>query len=185
LFFGFSEKVSESEYMADQLTWLGVFTYMQIAIMKFVETSMFTIFLPIGIILRAFPPTRGAGAVMIALAIGFYIVYPFTYTMLVASAPKTISGCDLNVEIGPSNELQKTCPIAPGAIPGAIEQAQSAAATFEVEFPKVKSGANTIFYVVWIYMLISIGAALMFTRTISPLLGADISEIGRSMFKML
>jgi hypothetical protein len=185
LFFGFSEKLSESEYMADQLTWLGVFTYMQIAIMKFVETSMFTIFLPIGIILRAFPPTRGAGAVMIALAIGFYMVYPFTYTILVASAPKVIEGCNLNIEVGPSTQLQKACPIAPGAMPGAIEQAQSAAATLDISFPQVKSGASTIFYIVWINMLISIGAALMFTRTISPLLGADISEIGRSMFKMM
>jgi len=37
----------------------------------------------------------------------------------------------------------------------------------------------------WLYMIISLGAAFLFIRSISPLLGADISEIGRSMFKML
>jgi len=37
--------------------------------------------LPIGAILRIFPPTRDAGSFMIASAIGFYFIYPFTYVM--------------------------------------------------------------------------------------------------------
>lgn len=38
-------------------------------------------FLVIGILLRAFPPTRGGGAYMIALTLGLYFVFPFTYIL--------------------------------------------------------------------------------------------------------
>jgi len=179
------KKLSETEYLSDELTWLSIFVYMQMSIMKFAQTSMFTIFLPIGIILRSFPPTRGAGAVMVAVSIGMYMVYPFVYTVLVSSAPKTISGCDITVGTGASTQIQKACPIAPGGATATIEQAQTAAATLEVNMPKIKSGASSMLYLVWVYMLISLGSAFLFTRTISPILGADISEIGRSMFKML
>jgi len=41
-------------------------------------------FFSIGVAMRAFPPTRGAGAYMMAAAVGFYFVLPFAY-ILVAS----------------------------------------------------------------------------------------------------
>lgn len=179
------DRLSESEYLGGELTWMSLFIYMQIALMRFAQTSMFTIFLPLGIILRAFPPTRGVSAVMIAIAIGLYIVYPFAYTVLVASAPKTIDGCDISVGVGGVTELTKVCPVAPGGASGTIEQAQAVASTFDVQMPAIKSGTSSIRYMAWLYMIISLGAAFLFIRSISPLLGADISEIGRSMFKML
>ena len=46
--------------------------------------TMLTVFLPIGIVLRAFPFTRSPGNLMIAIAIGFYFVYPIAYGMLLA-----------------------------------------------------------------------------------------------------
>ena len=36
-------------------------------------------FIGVGVLLRAFPPTRGAGAYIIAFALGMYIVFPMTY----------------------------------------------------------------------------------------------------------
>ncbi len=36
-------------------------------------------FITIGVILRAFPPTRGAGAFVIAFSIGMYIIFPMAY----------------------------------------------------------------------------------------------------------
>jgi hypothetical protein len=37
--------------------------------------------LPAGVVLRVFPPTREAGTFLICAAIGFQVVYPFTYVM--------------------------------------------------------------------------------------------------------
>jgi len=42
---------------------------------------MISLILPVGIFLRVFPTTRNSGSFLIAVAIGFYIVFPFTYVV--------------------------------------------------------------------------------------------------------
>lgn len=49
--------------------------------LKFVRDTMMPIFLPVGILLRTFPFTRSAGGALIAIAVGFYVVWPLTYIM--------------------------------------------------------------------------------------------------------
>jgi hypothetical protein len=51
----------------------------QLTLLYLVDGTMKTFVLPAGLILRFFPPTRDAGAFLIALAFGFYIIYPTTY----------------------------------------------------------------------------------------------------------
>jgi len=51
----------------------------QISILYFVDSTMKVFFLPAGLILRFFPPTRDAGAFLIALAFGAQIIFPTTY----------------------------------------------------------------------------------------------------------
>jgi hypothetical protein len=51
----------------------------QIALLYLVDSTMINFFLPAGLILRFFPPTRDAGAFLISVAFGFQIVFPTTY----------------------------------------------------------------------------------------------------------
>ena len=51
----------------------------QIALLYLVDGTMLPLFLPAGLVLRFFPPTREAGAFLISLAFGFQIIYPMTY----------------------------------------------------------------------------------------------------------
>jgi len=51
----------------------------QIALMNLVDGTMTPFLLPAGLILRFFPPTRDAGAFLIALAFGFQFVFPLLY----------------------------------------------------------------------------------------------------------
>jgi hypothetical protein len=51
----------------------------QIALLYLVDSTMVNFFLPAGLILRFFPPTRDAGAFLISMAFGFHIIYPTTY----------------------------------------------------------------------------------------------------------
>ena len=53
----------------------------QIGFLYLVDGLMVPFFLPAGLILRFFPPTRDAGAFLISLAFGFQIVYPATYLL--------------------------------------------------------------------------------------------------------
>lgn len=73
--------------------------YAQITILALINATMYTFFLPAGILLRFFVPTRDAGNFLIAMAIGFQVVFPVTYvvnmmaldkvSMLTTNAPYT------------------------------------------------------------------------------------------------
>jgi hypothetical protein len=69
-------------------TYLSYATYIQKNMLLFVQQVALTVFLPIGIVLRTFPMSRGAGNLFIALGLGAYFVYPLSYSvMLMVSSP--------------------------------------------------------------------------------------------------
>ncbi len=51
-------------------------------LLKYVAENMLAVFLPLGIILRTFHFTRGIGAFFIAMAIGFFFIYPTVTFMM-------------------------------------------------------------------------------------------------------
>jgi len=53
----------------------------QMLILETIRGIMLPFVLPAGLVLRMFSPTREAGAFLMAAAIGFQIVFPFTYVM--------------------------------------------------------------------------------------------------------
>ena len=53
----------------------------QQAILEVVNGIMLPFVLPAGVVLRTFPPTRDAGAFLIAAALGFQLVFTFSYVM--------------------------------------------------------------------------------------------------------
>jgi hypothetical protein len=53
----------------------------QLALLSFIDATMYTFMLPAGILMRFFPPTRDAGVFLIALAIGFQVIFPMTYVL--------------------------------------------------------------------------------------------------------
>ncbi len=61
----------------------------QKALLLFFEASAFKLLLPLGVVLRSFKVTRGMGAMFIAVAVGFYIIYPLLFYLNIAmlSAP--------------------------------------------------------------------------------------------------
>jgi len=183
-------QIAKLEYIGDELTWLMVMLYAQVNLLKFIETSMFTVFLPIGIVLRAFPPTRGAGAVLIAIAIGLYVVFPLSYVVLLTGTPSKIEGCEVGVSVPAEaviaeQQLLTTCPISTDAPAKVASAAMEDLNAYSKVSAKVDSGVSAIRYLAYLYLLISIGATFIFVRSISGMLGADISDLGRSMFKML
>ena len=53
--------------------------------LSIIKAIMIPFVLPIGIFLRIFPTTRTSGSFLIAVAIGFYIVFPFSYVVHAAT----------------------------------------------------------------------------------------------------
>jgi len=62
--------------------------YAQITILSLINATMYTFFLPAGILLRFFIPTRDAGNFLIAMAIGFQVVFPSTYVINIMALDK-------------------------------------------------------------------------------------------------
>ncbi|MEM3369410.1 MAG: hypothetical protein QW783_04310 [Candidatus Micrarchaeia archaeon] len=175
---------AKADYNMNELAWLSLFLYAQIAVLKFIETSLFTLFLPIGLILRSFPPTRGAGAVLVAIAIGFYFVYPLVYTLLYVGGPRQIEGCNLQIQLSPEM-VEKSCPVNIGATESILTSGAEDFAQLDASTLKIQAGMNSMRFMAFVYMLISLGVTFIFIRSLSSILGADISEIGRTMFRML
>jgi len=53
----------------------------QLAILSILDATMYPLFLPAGVLLRFFPPTRDAGTFLITMAIGFQVIFPMTYVL--------------------------------------------------------------------------------------------------------
>lgn len=172
------QELNQAYYLANNLTWLALATYFQMNFLAWIETSAFTVFLPLGIVLRIFPFTRGAGAVLMAIAIGLYLVYPMMmvvmYTMV--DTPK---GCVLPEM---KKEPEKICASDPAAFTHLQERLVREQKT------KLGEGASeTAKMIVYAYFfpLVNVIVTIGFIRTLASFLGADIAEIGRGIFKLI
>ena len=69
-------------------------------LLEFVGSQQLMAMFPIGCVLRAFPWTRGAGAAMIALCVGLYVVFPLLVVVETWVVPRDLanvpSDCSLN-----------------------------------------------------------------------------------------
>jgi len=61
-------------------------------ILETIKGTAIAFVLPVGAVLRIFPPTRDAGSFLMASALGFQIIYPFTYVMQSNIVPKIYEG---------------------------------------------------------------------------------------------
>jgi len=89
----FSGLTSINDYIGMIMNFAGVAIvalYANIIMLEFLERSLMGLF-PVGLALRAFPFTRSAGGALIALCIGFYVVYP-----LLAAASTAV--CEANLQ---------------------------------------------------------------------------------------
>ncbi len=79
VFPGIDTFVSITNVLGMSLLTLYNTTSVQINLLYFVDALMVPFFLPAGIILRFLPPTRDAGAFLIALAFGLQVIFPTSY----------------------------------------------------------------------------------------------------------
>ena len=83
----------------------------QIALLNVIDALMVPFILPAGLILRFFPPTREAGAFLIALAFGFQIVFPTAYILNGMALVKIGLAKEVDGKIVPEVYNSKSFPI--------------------------------------------------------------------------
>jgi hypothetical protein len=167
--------------------WLALAGYFQINLLQWIEASMLAIYLPIGILLRSIPFTRGGGAAIMAIAITSYFFYPFFLGLFFFNGPQLPSTCDVDFEyeLAEIPDEQKKCPLDPTAV-GSIIEAEEEGDVSGVEIPVLDvSGMSRIRMYTFYYPFLSMLICIIVVRTISQILGGNISDIGRGMVRVL
>lgn len=183
-------------------------SFVMIHTLNFIQ-SYGTFFIAFGVILRAFPLTRGAGAYMIALSLGLYLIFPAVYVLSSAistsytfdrdtvsacidSAGNPVAGCDIK------DTKNYLCSLP--AIPQNVQFDGISASNAEkmlnwfgaqrdnldsffsyVSGPLVKSMSIVICFL----PIISLTLTLSFVLSTTSLFGGQIPEVGRGLIKLI
>lgn len=176
-------------FQAYVVTMAAILTAFQRALIHLFYNTGFTVFIPAGVLLRIFPWTRGAGGLLIAIGIGLSIVYPimFTFVAMMSENPSEVrnKANELGNSIGGFN-LDEF-----GACKSDFESA-SDVATERALSPQLRAASawilgwlSSVWLKIFYYPMLVLIVTFTFIRTISPLLGADITEIGQGIVRLL
>ena len=145
----------------------------QLFVLKYIQASMLTVFLPLGIILRVLHFTRGIGGFFIALAISMYFVYPAMLFMMDATnaplppklPPVVMNRADLcNLPVFSGFSLGSA------SVPG---QGSRSAAAISVSSSDLASFVSQVFVRLFYDNMVALAIALTAMRYGSSLLGSE------------
>ncbi len=162
--------------------------YFQESILSFIQQKMFSVLLPLGVFLRIFPITRGAGGLIIALAIGFFFVYPTIFAFVARMTEEQAA-----MEAALSTARASTVGINFEQFSACEHDFEDAAKTAEEQAnPAVVAKVNQfhsflppIILKAVFYPMIIFAVTISFIRIAAPLLGSDISEVGQGLVKLI
>jgi hypothetical protein len=173
-------KVEALHALAYKLVQLRIAVNAEMVLVQYMFANFLPILLPIGIVLRALPFTRGAGGLIIAIVLGFYFVFPLLFTL---------SDLALNAQLRP-----------PDTITAAIQQcvfndnaAASAASAADLPFVNgsdaIAGNAREMLVAlildVILMPLLALAATVLFIRAISPMLGSESQDVVYGISKLL
>ena len=178
--------VSLFHFFTNNLIYLALFNYVQFFVLQLSQYTMVQIFLPIGLALRAFPVTRGAGGLVTAFALGFAFVFPICYVLIITIMPNTGAVCSqVAVMSGNAATADAPCLNNPGG--QMVEY-------YKLKSEKGKLGGitgffgdtiNIFFLQSMFYPLVALIITFTFIRQTGSLMGADLAEIGRGLIKII
>ena len=179
------------KYGAELIANLLFLQYFLIELVKF-SGYIATFMLPTGIAMRAFPGTRGMGAMFISISLGFLFVFPLSYLMLMY-----VSG------ITPSQVQESSLETVPG-----YEELREVADVTCLDVSTIGTYKDVVFYlyqqgkidslldalsgrleeyflVVFAYPAAALTITYTFIRSFGMMLGAELGEIGKGLIKLL
>ena len=179
--------VSLFHYLDNNLVYLALFNYVQYFILQFSQYTMLQVFLPFGLILRAFPVTRGAGGLVTAFALGFAFVFPISYVLIVAMMPNAGAVCS-------QITVMRDDALSTHSDPCLNNQGEQMQKYFQLKAEKgkvngvisfVQETINIFFLQSMFYPLVALIITFTFIRQTGSLMGADLAEIGRGLIKII
>ncbi|MFZ5340973.1 MAG: hypothetical protein ACOZBG_04710 [Candidatus Micrarchaeota archaeon] len=159
---------------------MELINFLQIYILRFVD-AFALVLIPVGIVLRAFPPTRGAGAYIIAVSIGLYLVYPLAYLFVVFSSPYP--------NLCATPQIPEPVGIGENSKAGLGSQLVLWMRAFQNDildlFNKTSDLINALLINLCFFPFLALAIAMTFIQFSTGLFGANIPEIGRGLMKLI
>ncbi|MCX8163354.1 MAG: hypothetical protein N3D10_02250, partial [Candidatus Micrarchaeota archaeon] len=84
------KEIETYHYIANRLATLSISLVAQYFFVTYLEQNLLSFFLPVGLLLRLIPPLRGIGGLFIAVAVGFYFIFPIAYIFIQPSLVQEI-----------------------------------------------------------------------------------------------
>ncbi|MBU0586189.1 hypothetical protein KJ780_01625, partial [Candidatus Micrarchaeota archaeon] len=156
-----------------------------ISAIDYVEANMLRMFLPIGIVLRAIPFTRNIGSFFIALAIGFYVIFPLLFVITDPGYFKT----DVTyVDITSTDNILLPYPTFKGAVsvmtlpPASLSSSRLFGS---LSIAEAAAELGRFYYGLIIQPIIILSITLIFVRYLTTLLGGEAQELYRLATKVI
>ncbi|HII53789.1 hypothetical protein COT30_04985 [Candidatus Micrarchaeota archaeon CG08_land_8_20_14_0_20_49_17] len=181
---------------AGYITHALVFVYVQMRALAFFNNVSLTFLLPLGLVLRSFALTRGAGAFLMALAISGYFLYPMTYVMMFPILGNSAFNC-YHHGIGTGGEGTIDLPYTINSYLEADCGADLSSTMSSYYFVQQNDSGIRAFIkgltdvllpmITRVFILPAVPLVVLFTfmRALTSLFGADIAEIGRGLVKLI
>lgn len=157
-------------------------------------------FFSIGVALRAFPPTRGAGAYLMAMSFGLYFVFPLSYIMVAtfgmpyAHSNIVVFEPDLYGNAATACALPDVPDISDlgcgAADPGRVLELPdriraNSAALGSILGTQLDDFSKNLIHSICIFPMIAFVILLTFVLNTTNLFGGNIPEIGRGLVKLI
>ena len=169
-------KVGEAHTISARILPLLIGLWGQKAAIGFIQSTMLVLFLPIGLVLRIIPYTRGIGGLFIAMALGLYFIFPITLLMLNPAFERA----DMNrIVIYDYGKDAKACYV---GFKGAVTMSTDMVSRTEDGMGTISYGiiADELSYMMFEVMFnpfIAFAVAVLFIKTLAPVLGSDGAQI--------
>jgi len=178
-----SDIISITTSLLDNIYFFYLFYRFLIYIILFMDACALNLLLPAGIVLRCFPPTRGAGAFILSIAIGIYLVFPMAYAVVsFTTTDHTIFEEDIMKM--PYLESWNT-----HVNVGFLGWAKLYIGAFKKDIflliSHVASIVDVIMRNVCLFPFVAIALTITTIHALNQLLGANIPEVGRGLVKFL
>lgn len=148
---------------------------------EYMRINMMHVFLPVGLLLRSFYFTRGPGALMMALGIGMYFIFPIFYVLL---DPGFVS-----IPAPPTSKVStpKFCYATMSSTTSLIMTAQSkgVSTTSSLGFVDVKNELSKSYISLMTHPLVALFLTLVFVRYLMTVLGGDTYELTKMVAKVV
>ncbi|MEM3373092.1 MAG: hypothetical protein QXF76_02660, partial [Candidatus Anstonellales archaeon] len=175
-YYSLFQQVMRAQMLGDMIVNLQLALSIQLQLLTLIDKNALSLLLPLGILLRVLPITRGIGGLMIASAIGFYFIFPLVYYVA--------------LQIPAGEIIERTTIPAQVCYPsfsGAISLYESYLSSYSVTFSVIDVALDFIAQLrifEWIIPFIALSITAIFIRYVSSLLGSDSSELFSMIYKI-